>query len=153
MTAAAPAGAQQAGGMSAMEYYVGTWACTGGPTANAPVKATTTYVMNSDVLSQSVSVPMQPGMKSPLSISLAYVYDGKSRYLQTYLDSRGSWNVSYAPPWTGNTEKWTDLSSNNGKLGRGEAVRTDHDHYTFTGYATPTGSTPNFKITCGRQSS
>jgi hypothetical protein len=153
LIAAAPAGAQQAGGMSAMAYYVGTWTCVGGPVGSPPTTATVTDVMNGGMLNGSVSIPVQTGMKAPYSANLATSYDGKGRFIQTFLDSYGTWSVSYAPQWTGNTEQWTDLTTSDGKPGHGEAVRTDNDHYTYAGYGTPTGTTPNFKIACQRQSS
>jgi hypothetical protein len=153
LVAIAPAGAQQAGGMSAMSYYVGTWTCVGGPVGTPPANASVTAVMNGAVLNSSVSIPVQPGIKMAYYVTFATSYDGKGRYIQTTLDSYGSWSVSNAPTWTGNTEQWTDLTTSDGKPGHGEAVRTDNDHYTYTGYGTPTGTTPNFKITCQRQSS
>jgi hypothetical protein len=149
---AAPASAQQATGMGAMTYYVGTWTCLGGPVGVPPAKATLTYVMNGSILNQNVSVPVQPGISSALTFSFSLSYDGaKGQYVQTALDESGSWSVSSAKPWTGNTEEWTDVSSADGKLGRGEAVRTDQTHYTFTGYPTLSGSAPNFKVSCLRQ--
>ncbi len=151
--AAAPAGAQQAGGMNAMGYYVGTWACVGGPLAQPPVHATVVFAMNGSVLNSSVSVPQQTGMKTPYNQTSATSYDGKGRYLQTSMDSQGYWGVSSAPTLTGNTEKWTDLTTSDSKPGHGDVVRTDNDHYTYTGYPTPTGTTPNFKVSCQRQSS
>ncbi len=136
-----------------MGYYVGTWTCVGGPVGSPPSTANVTAVMNGDVLNSSVSIPVQSGMKAPYYLTFVTSYDGKGRYIQTTLDNYGSWGVSSAPTWTGNTEQWTDLSNSDGKLGHGQAVRTDNDHYTFTGYATTTGTTPNFKIACQRQSS
>jgi hypothetical protein len=153
LVATAPVGAQPAGGMSAMGYYVGTWTCVGGPVASPPATATVTAVMNGDVLNSSVSVPVQPGMKAAYYSTFVTSYDGKGRYLQTTLDSYGAWGVSYALTWTGNTEQWTDLTTSDGKPGHGVAVRTDNDHYTYTAYGTPTSTTPAFKIACQRQSS
>ncbi len=46
LVAVAPAGAQQAGDMSAMGYYVGTWTCVGGPVGSPPATATVTDAMN-----------------------------------------------------------------------------------------------------------
>jgi hypothetical protein len=153
LVAAAPAGAQPAAGMSAMGYYVGTWTCVAGPIGKPQANATATYVMNGSILNESVSVPAQNSMKGPYSLSFAISYDGKGRYIQTMLDNYGSWGVSYAPPWTGNTEQWTDLTTSVGELGHGQTVRTDNDHFTFTSYGTPTGSTPNFQGSCQRQPS
>jgi hypothetical protein len=153
LVATAPSIAQPTGGMSAMSYYVGTWTCVGGPVGSPPATATVTGVMNGDVLTSNVSVPVQPGMKTAYYSTFVTSYDGKGRYLQTTLDNSGSWGVSYAPTWTGNTEQWTDLTTSDNKPGHGVTVRTDNDHYTFAGYATPTGTTPVFKIACQRQSS
>ncbi len=152
LVAAAPAVAQPTGGMSAMGYYVGTWTCVAGPVGKPQANATATYVMNGGVLNENVSVPVQTGMKASYSLSFAISYDGKGRYIQTSLDNYGGWGVSFAPPWTGNTEQWTDLSTNDGKLGHGQTVRTDNDHFAFTSYGTPTGTTPTFQGTCQRQS-
>ncbi len=136
-----------------MDYYVGTWTCVGGPVSQPSAQATVTVVKNGGVLNSSVSVPVQPGMKAAYYSTFAISYDGKGRYLQTTLDNYGAWSVSYAPAWTGNTEAWTDLTTSDGKPGHGETVRTDNDHYTYTGYGTPTGTAPTFKIACQRQSS
>ena len=43
--AVTPAGAQTPGGMAAMQYYVGTWACTGGGAGEPPSNATATYTI------------------------------------------------------------------------------------------------------------
>jgi hypothetical protein len=153
LVVAAPLGAQTTGGMSAMGYYVGTWKCVAGPIGKPQNNATATYVMSGSVLNESLSVPMQNGMKGPYSANLATSYDGKGRYIQTFLDNYGTWSVSYAPPWTGNTEQWTDLTNNVGEPGHTQAVRADNDHFTFTSYGTPTGSTPNFQGSCQRQPS
>jgi hypothetical protein len=151
--AAAPAGAQTAGGMSAMSYYVGTWSCVGGPVGAPPANATVTAVMNGNILNSSVSVPVQPGMSEALNVTFAISYDGKGHYSQTTLDSSGAWGVSSAPTWTGNTEQWTDVATSDGKLAHGTVVRTDNDHYTYAGYGTPASTTPMFKTACVRQSS
>jgi hypothetical protein len=153
LVAAAPAGAQPTGGMSAMGYYVGSWTCVGGPVTSPPVNANVVAAMNGNVLNSAVSIAVQPGMKMPYYVSFATSYDGKGRYIQTTLDSLGSWSVSSAPTWTGNTEQWTDVTTSDGKPGHGTAVRTDNDHYSYMGYDTPTGTTPSFKITCQRQPS
>jgi hypothetical protein len=146
-------GAQSASGMSAMSYYVGTWKCVGGPTGSPSANATVTATMNGGVLNSIASVPMQPGMKAAYYSTEVTSYDGKDRYIETRLDNYGAWGVSYAPMWTGNTEQWTDLYTDDGKLGHGQAIRVDNDHYTYTGFDTPTGTSPTFKISCQRQAS
>ncbi len=149
LLAAAPAAAQPAGGMSAMGYYVGTWSCVGARAGEGPTNATVTYAMSGDVLTGNLTVPAQGKMQTPYYATFATSYDGKTRYIQTFLDGLGSWGISYAPTWTGNTEQWTDSSSSDGKLGHGNVVRTDNDHYTYTGYLD--SPTPSFTTTCQRQ--
>ena len=150
--AIAPGGAQAAPGMDAFDYYVGTWACVGGPTSFPPVKATFVGVMDAGLMRQTVSVPVQKGIKVPISQTMVVSYDGKGHYNQAPIENDGSWEVSQAPPWTGNTEIWTDLATADGKLGHGQTVRTDQNHFTFTGFGA-SGSTPVFTVTCQRQSS
>ncbi len=153
LVAVAPAVAQDAGGMSTMGYYVGTWACLGGPVGVGPARATLVAATNGDVLGMRLLLPVQSGVSAPYYLNVAITYDGKGRYLQTALDNEGVWKVSSAPPLTGNTEQWTDITTSDGKPGRTVIVRTDNDHYTVTGYDAQTGGTVNFKAACQRQSS
>jgi hypothetical protein len=150
---AAPAAAQPAAGMGAMQYYVGTWACLGGPVGVPPQKATLTYTIDSAVLRQWVAVPAQGKMKTPYAVSFDTTYDAKKgRYVSTSLDNLAAWSVSVAKPWTGSTERWTDIATNDGKLGHGTVVRTDENDFVYTGYPTVTSTKPNFKVTCKRSS-
>ncbi len=150
LVALAPA-ATLAAAMDSMNYYVGTWACQGGPTTEPPVNATITSAMDNGVLRETVTVPVQGRMSTPYTQTSLVAYDGK-RYVQTTLDTMGEWGVSYAAPWSGNTEQWTDLATWDGKLGHGQTVRADQNNYAYTGYATVSGTQPNFKATCRRQS-
>lgn len=151
IVASAPAAAHASAGASALDYYVGVWTCTGGPTAKpAAHNVSFTATMDGGVLRELVAVPAQAGIKKPISQSMAISYDGKGHYIQTEQDSFGYWEVSSAPAWMGNTEKWTDLATADGKLGHGQTVRTDNDHFIYTGYG-PTGAAPNFKASCQRK--
>lgn len=146
---AAPAGAQPATGMAAMQYYVGTWSCTGGPVGPPSQKATVTYNLDAGVMRQWVDVPPQGKMKTPFAVSSATTYDAKKgRYVSAALDTSSAWGVSVAKPWTSSTERWTDIATNDGKLGHGILVRTDENDFTYTGYPTMTGTKPNFKVAC-----
>lgn len=137
--------------MDAMQYYVGTWSCVGGPAGLPPGKATQTYVMDSVILRLWTSVPVQGKMKKPYHSSEATTYDEKNgRFLLTWLNSDADWNVSVAKPWTGNIERWTDLASNDGKLGHSEQVRIDDKTYSYTAYPTPTSTKADFTMTCKR---
>jgi hypothetical protein len=147
----APAFSQTPAGADAFKYYVGTWACVGGPTDTPAVKASITAVMNEGLLTQHVSVPVQTGMTSAFSQTFTVAYSPVTKaYNQVEIDGFGGWGVSKASPWTGNTEQWADVANAEGKLGRTETVRTDQNHYTVTSYATPTDTAPNFKATCER---
>jgi hypothetical protein len=148
---AVPAGAQSATGMAGMQYYVGTWSCTGGPIGQKPANATLTYTLDDGVLRQWVNVTATGNMKKPYVLNATTTYDAKNgRYVQVGLDSDAAWWVSYAKPWTGNTESWTDHSTSSGKLGKSETVRTSQNAFTFTGYATISATKPNFHVACRR---
>jgi hypothetical protein len=150
---AAPASAQPMTGMAAMQYYVGTWSCQAGPIGSPPSTATATFTIDSGVMRQWVAVPAQGKMTSSYALSIATTYDPKNgRYVETFLDNMGNWTISFAQPWTGNTEQWTDQSSNDGKLGRSQTVRTDQNSFTFTSYPTVTSTKPVFQGTCNRSS-
>jgi hypothetical protein len=151
LACAAPAAA--APGMAAMQYYVGSWTCTGGPVGAPPLNATTTYTLDSGLMHQWVTVPRQRQgkMTKPYVISFATTYDAKKRqYVQTSLDSDGAWGVSVAKLWTGNTEQWTDSATSDGKLGHGTGFRTSANAYVYTGYPTATSTKPNFRVSCKR---
>lgn len=148
-----PIAAQSASGMAAMQYYVGSWTCHGGMTADPPTKATSTYTMDGNVLRQWVVVAAGGKMTQPYYVAFALSYDAKNhRYSQAGVDNMGNWWVSYAPPFTGNAEHWTDTASSSGKLGWGQGVRVDQNTSTYTGYETKTSTKPNFKVTCTRNS-
>lgn len=149
----APASAQPMTGMAAMQYYVGTWSCTAGPIGSTPVNATATYTVDSGVLREWVVVPPQGKMTTLYAISIATSYDAKAgRYVQTFNDNEGGWSVSTAPPWTGNTEQWTDQATHDGKTGRGQTVRTDQNSFAFTSYPTISATQPDFQGACHRSS-
>jgi hypothetical protein len=147
---AAPAGAQPMSGMSAFQYYAGSWACRGGPTSHPPVNASVTYVLERGVLRDSVSVAKQGKVDAAYFEIGATSYDSKlQRFAESSLGSDGNWDVATAKPWKGNTEIWYDRSTDDGKLGHSLVVRTDQNDYTFTGFG-PTGTKPTFKAVCKR---
>ena len=156
MLLGAPAGAQMMsaanmGGMSTMQYYVGTWSCTAGVPGKPMQKATSTYTLQSGVLSETVVVPATKDMKTPYVAASATTYDAKhQRYIETWVGNDAGWSVSFAKPWTGKTENWADHVNNTGKLGRTVVVRTSDSGFEFTGYPDMTGTTPNFKGSCTR---
>jgi hypothetical protein len=152
LAAIAPMSAQSASGMAAMQYYVGSWSCTGGM-IDDPTHASVTYTMDNGILHQWVSVAPTAKMKQPFYIAFEMSWDAKhQRYSETALNYLGGWYVSYAKPFMGNTEHWTDAAASDGKLGWGEAVRVDQNTSTYTGYASMTSKSPDFKVSCTRNS-
>ena len=151
---AAPASAQMmggSGGMSALQYYVGSWNCTAGTIGKTPGKAAATYTYDSGMLRESIKVAPNSTMKMPFMISSSTVWDAKhGRYVSTWLYGDGSWSVSYANPWTGNKETWVDHMSSSPPLGRSETTRDSHDKFSFLGYHTLTAAKPNFAGSCTR---
>ncbi len=137
-------------GMAALKYYVGTWSCLAGPPGVPPSKATVTYAMDHDILRQYVIVPPAGNMKQTFSMAVGTGFDAKkNRYVQTSVDNSGNWGITYAKPWTGNTEQWVDSTTSDGKPGHGVTVRSKNS-FTYTGFATLTGTKPAFKVTCTR---
>jgi len=140
--------ARAATGMSGMQYYVGTWSCTGGTIGKKPTQATLTYVMNGDVLQQWLRVPHSQTMKVPYVQSSSMTYDSKNdRYVDTGVANDGSWFVNYTT-LSGNTETSVDHAVSSGKLGRGVTVRTSSTAFSYTGYPTTSGGKADFKATC-----
>lgn len=153
LVAVAPSAAQSATGMAAMQYYVGSWSCMAGDTGRPKQKANVTYSMDDGVLRMWVVVPKQGKMTNDYAFQSAMVYDAKAgHYVQSNLDTQAAWSISTAKPWSGNTEVWYDKQSNNGKLGRGETVRTTQNSFSFKSYASATSTKSTFGGTCTRSS-
>ena len=149
--AVAPAGAQTPGGMAAMQYYVGAWACTGGAPGEAPTNATATYTIENGVMRDSVVIPPQGKMTSPYQLIIETTFDAKNdRYVQTQLDNQSLWSVSFAKSFTGKTEEWADNVTSDGKLGHVEVVRTDQNNFNIAGYSTMSQAKPGFNVACHR---
>jgi hypothetical protein len=150
---AVPAAAQPPAGMAAMQYYVGTWSCVAGNVGQPTSKATATFAIDSGLMREWVVVPAQGKMTKPYVLEITTSYDAKNgRYVETQLDNLAGWSVSFAKPWTGNTEQWTDHSSSADKLGHGQTVRTNQNSFAFMSYPTLTATQPNFKGSCTRSS-
>lgn len=145
----APAAAQNASGMAAMQYYVGTWSCAAAGEADS--NSTATYAIENDVLRDSLVIPPQGKMTAPYQLSIVTAFDAKNnRYVQTSLDNQGTWAVSFAKPFSGNTEEWVNNATSDGKLGRVQVIRTDQKTFDIIGYATMSQTKPDFKVTCHR---
>jgi len=145
----APASAQTPVGMSAMQYYVGTWACSAAGEADS--NATATFTIQNGVMHDSVILLPQGKMTVPYELTIITTFDPKNnRYVRTSIDSQAAWAVSFEKPFTGNTEEWVDNAASNGKLGRTEIVRTDQKTFNLTGYSTQSQAKPDFTVTCHR---
>jgi hypothetical protein len=142
--------AQSATGMSAMQYYVGSWACTGGTPGKMQVHATINYTLDNGLLRQWTVVPAQSGMKTPYAQSASMTYDAKhNRYVSVGIDSGGGWDVTYVTI-NGNVETGIDHVTQDGKLGHGVTHRVNNSTFTYTGYPTLTSTTADFEATCHR---
>ena len=138
------------GGANALQYYVGTWSCVAGNVGQTPSKATATYTLTSGLLHESVDVPPSGKMKIAYVGSSSITYDAKNhRYVETWLGNDAGWSISYAKPWSGNTETWDDVQNSTGKLGRNVIVRTPA-RFDFTNYETIGSAKPVFKGYCTR---
>lgn len=147
----ASAMAQSTTGIDSLKYYVGSWDCFGGPTASPPVHAKSVYTLGDGVLHQSLLIPAQGKMTASYAGGSTVGYDSKkNQFVSAWSDSDGGWQVSVAPPWSGNMESWSDVSTDSGKLGHASFVRTDNDNFAITGYETMSSSEPNFKVACKR---
>ncbi len=147
--AVAPTSADAAGGMAAMQYYVGHWSCMAGSVGKPMSPATFTATMDAGVLRELVVVPAQ-GTSRAYTLVMSLTYDSKQqRYVQVFLDSDSAWGISYAKPWTGNTETWLDHATSDNKPGRSTVVRGAQS-YSFVGYPTATATKANFKGNCKR---
>jgi hypothetical protein len=134
--------ARSATGMEAMQYYVGTWSCTGGVVGKPPGHATLKYTMNGDVLQTWIQAPKGYVQSSATS------YDSKNgHYVGTGVANDSTWFVSYTTI-SGNTETSVDHANDSGKLGHGVTVRNGSTNFTYTGYPTVSGGKPDFKATC-----
>ncbi|HEV3092094.1 MAG TPA: hypothetical protein VGX91_11710 [Candidatus Cybelea sp.] len=154
----APAAAQMTpgggAGMDSMQYYVGTWNCMAGPVGQTASKATATYTLNSGLLNETVDVPPSGKMKTAYVGSAATTYDAKNhRYVETWMGNDNGWSVSYAKPWMMTspvTEAWADHANSTGTLSRTTVVRTDQNHFAFSGYPSIMSTKANFKGSCTR---
>ena len=147
-----PAAAQSTSGASALEYYVGTWSCTGQATGQPPTRATLTYTLDSGILHQTIDAPKMGKMKQAYISSSSTTYDAKNnRYIGSGLNNNAA---AWASIWTlsGNVETGRDLWVSNGKPGRSQTVRNSSTTFTYSGYDTVASTKPNFKATCRKNS-
>jgi hypothetical protein len=149
----APNSVRAASGAAALQYYVGTWSCQAGAIGKLASKSTVIYTFDSGLLREWVDVPPHGKMVTPYVNSITTSYDAeKGRYIQTGMDNEGNWWVSFAEPWTGNTEQWTNHVSSDNNVRRYTWVRTNWNTFSFTEYPSRTATKPDFGGTCNRSS-
>lgn len=139
LTVAFPA--RSATGMEAMQYYVGTWSCTGGMIGKQPLYFTLRYALNGDILRSWLSAKgyVQSG---------SLTYDSKNhRYINASVANDGTWFVAYATI-SGTAESSIDRVTSDGKLGRLIIVRTSSTRFASTGYSAVSDGKAIFKATC-----
>ena len=150
---AAPNGVRAAPGAAALQYYVGTWSCRAGLIGKPAVTSTVIYTLDAGLLREWVDVPPQGKMATPYLNSIATSYDAaQGRYVQTGMDNTGFWWVSFAKPWTGNTEQWTNHAAADDQIRRYTWIRTTRNTFTFTEYPSPKATKPTVRGTCTRSS-
>jgi hypothetical protein len=136
--------ARSATGMAAMQYYVGTWSCTGGATDKQPFHFTVRYTMNAGILQIWAQVPKGYVQSSSLR------YDSKNdRYVEVAVANDNTWFVAYRTI-SGNTETSVDHVTSDGKLGRLVTVRISRTRYTSTIYPGLSGGKALLRWTCQR---
>jgi hypothetical protein len=131
-----------------MQYYVGSWTCTGGTIGRPAATAGVVYTLDRTALRDTVVVNTTPASRAWMTVETKYDA-AKGVYVNTGFDD-GSWDVSYAKPWSANTESWTDHSTANGKLGRDVVVRVNRSTFTHTYYDSMSGTKPSFRFKCTR---
>jgi len=124
------------GPLSAMNYFIGSWNCTGGPVGPPPGKATILYeVETGNIIQESIDVA--PAGKSPgIHYLTAYSYDAKKhRIYAAGVDAMGGWGVSWTAGWKGDVLAWTDVVTSDGDLGRGTITKAGATAYNILAYA------------------
>jgi hypothetical protein len=153
VSVAIPNSVGAASGASALQYYAGKWSCRAGIIGKTTSESTVTYTFDAGLLHEWVDVPPQGYMTKPYLNSIATSYDAENgRYVQTGTDNGGAWWVSFAKPWTGNTEIWTSRAISDDKLRRYQIVRINANAYSLTEYPSLAAAKPDFKVTCKRSS-
>jgi hypothetical protein len=132
---------RSATGMEAMQYYVGTWSCTGGIIGKRPFHFTVRYAMNGGVLRSWLS-------SNGYIQSSSLTYDSKNhRYINAAVANDGTWFVAYATI-SGTTEISIDHVTSEGKLGRLIIVRTSNTRFASTGYPSVSDGKAFLKANC-----
>ena len=145
------AAAQETTGMSAMQYYVGTWSCVARPMSGPPLSFTATNRIDLGIMRQWFTVAPHWKMTAPEGYTATMTYDSQNRrYVETQLHYDATWQISSAKPWSGNIERWTDIASSDGKLSHVKFTRINKRAYNFAAYPTLTATTPYISGSCRR---
>ena len=142
--------AQAVNPMHALQFYVGRWACLERKGGDPPLSSTFTFAIESNLMRQWIDRPKQGSMQAPYVVNSTFAYDAtRHRYVQTEMDNDGTWYVSIAEPWQGNTIRWVDLATST-KLSRWEMTRVNNTNFTVKSFATIGDKTPNYMASCKR---
>ena len=142
--------AQAVNPMDALQFYVGRWSCLERKASDPPLSSTFTFAIESNLMRQWIARPKQGSMRAPYAVNSTFAYDAtRHRYVQTEMDNDGTWYVSIAEPWQGNTIRWVDLATST-KLSRWEMTRIDNTTFTVESFAKVSDKTPNYTASCKR---
>jgi hypothetical protein len=142
--------AQAVNPMDTLQFYVGRWSCLERKASDPPLSSTFTFAIESNLMRQWIARPKQGSMRAPYVVNSTFAYDTtRHRYVQTEMDNEGTWYVSVAEPWQGNTIRWVDLATSK-KLSRWEMTRIDNSTFVLESFAKVGDKTPNYTASCKR---
>ena len=142
--------AQAVNPMDALQFYVGSWSCLERKASDPPLSSTFTFAMESNLMRQWIVRPKQGSMQAPYVVNSTFAYDAtRRRYVQTEMNNDGTWYVSVAEPWQGNTIRWVDLATST-KLSRWEMTRINDTNFTVESFAKVSDKTANYTASCKR---
>jgi len=137
---AADESAAATGPLGAMNYFAGSWNCTGGMLGKPAGKAVVSFELElGSIYQESVDVAAMD--KQPAYHFLGSVaYDAKKhRLIGAGIDQMGSWGVSWTAGWVGNVLTWRDIVTADGDLGREVITKSGAATYDDVGYAKVSG--------------
>jgi hypothetical protein len=156
------ASAQQATGMDAMRYYVGSWTCKGAPVeekgfSGTVSDGTATFILQNGTLHERLVIPPKDNQTKTYTLNVTTTYNAaKHRYVSASVDSNENWSVMYAPPFEGGgkLEHWTDHQTSGGDLGRKDVVRYSQNMFAAMSFPSlDRGARPDFRSFCHRVTS
>jgi hypothetical protein len=142
--------AQAANPMDALQFYVGRWSCLESKAGDSPLSSTFTFAIESNLMRQWIARPGQGSMHAPYVVNSTFAYDAtRHLYVQTEMDNDGTWYVSTAEPWQGDTIHWVDQATST-KLSRWQMTRINSTTFTVESFANVGDKAPNYTASCKR---